>query len=268
MRIPVITALFLLGSWSSPPLLAQTGQEPPASTKPAQDPKAEYRQLVKDLNAAVSAHQQNLEKLIAEAEAAAQAGKPIPAIPMVPPTKEFIDRAMTHAEEYAGKDDAVRFLVFIVKNATDEKNAVIKAFRTLVADHTGNPDLAGALRFLGRAERFIGRQRLLDGLATIESENKTPAVIANVHLLRGTILFENPENEEQRAAGIADLERVATVTDDEDLKKQAAGVLFEARHLAVGCQAPDIVAQDTEGVSFMLSDYRGKVVLLDFWGFW
>ncbi|MBK8099688.1 MAG: redoxin domain-containing protein [Planctomycetes bacterium] len=268
MRIPVMAALILFGSWSSPPLLAQTGQEPAASTRPAQDPVAEYKQLVKDLNAAVSAHQQNLEKLIAEAEEAAKAGKPIPAIPMVPPTKEFIDRALTLAEEYAGKGDAVRFLVFIVKNATDEKNAVIKAFRTLVAEHTGSPDLAGALRFLGRAERFIGRQRLLEGLAMIEAESKTPNVIANVHLLRGTILFESPENDEQRAAGIADLEKVATVTDDEDLKKQAAGVLFEARHLAVGCQAPEIEAQDTDGVAFKLSDYRGKVVLLDFWGFW
>jgi peroxiredoxin len=31
---------------------------------------------------------------------------------------------------------------------------------------------------------------------------------------------------------------------------------------------PDIVAKDTDGVDFKLSDYRGKVVLLDFWGFW
>lgn len=268
MRIPVMAALFLLGSWSSPPLPAQTGQQPETSTRPAQDPVAAYKQLVKDLNAAVSAHHKNVEKLVAEAEEAAKAGKPVPAIPMLPPTKEFIDRALTHAEEYAGKDDAVRFLVFIVKNATDEKNAVIKAFRTLVADHAADPDMAGALRFLGRAERFIGRQRLLDGLATIQTENKTPVVLANVHLLRGTILFENPENEEQRVAGIADLEKVATVSDDEDLRKQAAGVLFEARHLAVGCQAPEIEAQDTDGIAFKLSDYRGKAVLLDFWGFW
>jgi peroxiredoxin len=29
--------------------------------------------------------------------------------------------------------------------------------------------------------------------------------------------------------------------------------------------APDIEGEDQDGVRFKLSDYRGKVVLLDFW---
>ena len=44
--------------------------------------------------------------------------------------------------------------------------------------------------------------------------------------------------------------------------------LFEIEHLQVGCTAPDIAGVDVEGAAFKLSDYRGKVVLLDFWGFW
>jgi peroxiredoxin len=36
----------------------------------------------------------------------------------------------------------------------------------------------------------------------------------------------------------------------------------------VGNLAPDFEAKDVEGKSFKLSDYRGKVVVLDFWGFW
>jgi len=32
-----------------------------------------------------------------------------------------------------------------------------------------------------------------------------------------------------------------------------------------GKRAPDIVGEDADGVQFKLSDYRGKVVLLDFW---
>jgi len=37
---------------------------------------------------------------------------------------------------------------------------------------------------------------------------------------------------------------------------------------AVGMAAPVIEGQDVDGVPFKLSDYRGKVVVLDFWGDW
>jgi hypothetical protein len=47
----------------------------------------------------------------------------------------------------------------------------------------------------------------------------------------------------------------------------AAGRLFEIRNLQVGKVAPDIEGEDQDGQRFKLSDYRGKVVLLDFWSF-
>ena len=36
----------------------------------------------------------------------------------------------------------------------------------------------------------------------------------------------------------------------------------------VGQEAPEIIGEDINGVPFKLSDYRGQVVLLDFWGNW
>jgi len=36
----------------------------------------------------------------------------------------------------------------------------------------------------------------------------------------------------------------------------------------IGEPAPEIVGVDLEGVEFKLSDYRGKVVMLDFYGDW
>jgi hypothetical protein len=36
----------------------------------------------------------------------------------------------------------------------------------------------------------------------------------------------------------------------------------------VGQLAREIEAEDIDGVKFKLSDYRGKVVVLDFWGHW
>jgi hypothetical protein len=44
--------------------------------------------------------------------------------------------------------------------------------------------------------------------------------------------------------------------------------LFELRNLAIGKVAPDIEGEDIFGKPLRLSDFRGKVVVLDFWGHW
>ena len=52
------------------------------------------------------------------------------------------------------------------------------------------------------------------------------------------------------------------------LAERAREELHELRHLSVGCTAPDIVGEDLAGKPMKLSQYRGRVVVLDFWGFW
>lgn len=52
------------------------------------------------------------------------------------------------------------------------------------------------------------------------------------------------------------------------LSERAEKALFALRYLAIGKVAPDIEGEDVDGESFKLSDYRGKVVMLDFWGDW
>jgi hypothetical protein len=56
--------------------------------------------------------------------------------------------------------------------------------------------------------------------------------------------------------------------DDGALKKDAERLLNALRTLRVGKEAPEIKGEDLDGKEFKLSDYRGKVVLLDFWGDW
>ena len=48
----------------------------------------------------------------------------------------------------------------------------------------------------------------------------------------------------------------------------AKGALNEWKNLIIGKKVPDIEGEDIDGVKFKLSDYRGKVVMLDFWGNW
>ena len=53
-----------------------------------------------------------------------------------------------------------------------------------------------------------------------------------------------------------------------EVAKRELKVMEIQRNLQVGKVAPDIEGPDIDGVNFKLSDYRGKVVMLDFWGDW
>jgi hypothetical protein len=72
---------------------------------------------------------------------------------------------------------------------------------------------------------------------------------------------EQKRVEEYKASLIKDYQGTRTV-DRLNAKE------FKDKNLQVGMAVPDIAAKDIEGVAFKLSDYKGKVVLLDFWGFW
>jgi hypothetical protein len=56
-----------------------------------------------------------------------------------------------------------------------------------------------------------------------------------------------------------------TLSGGEKVAERVKAELFEIRNLSVGKEAPDIEGEDQDGKQFKLSDYRGKVVLLDFW---
>ena len=48
----------------------------------------------------------------------------------------------------------------------------------------------------------------------------------------------------------------------------AEAALFEIRNLAVGKVAPEVTGDDLDGAPLRLSDYRGEVVVLNFWASW
>lgn len=56
--------------------------------------------------------------------------------------------------------------------------------------------------------------------------------------------------------------------EDSTMGETARLQLYAIRNLSLGRTAPETTGIDVDGKSFKLSDYRGKVVLLDFWGHW
>ncbi len=72
---------------------------------------------------------------------------------------------------------------------------------------------------------------------------------------------------DQQAKAIGDQLRaiMAKYPAQETLLKRE---LFKVENLTIGRIAPNVKGQDTDGVAFELQDYRGKVVVIDFWGDW
>ena len=231
------------------------GQAGDVTAVEQQDPQAAYAKLAKDWNEAYSAWQ----------EKAMEARKARKAMPP-PPTKEFIERAQAQALEYAGEDGAVPFHGFVLKWAYREKEAVKKTLLTLTMDHSESAAIGDLLEasYFGTALRMGAKGEAMELFAEVIEFNESNELKAKALLARGTLRLENEEQD----AGVKDLEKIATLTKDKDLIAAADDALFEIRHLQIGCEAPDILGKDIDGVEFKLSDYRGKVILLDFWGFW
>ena len=261
MSRPVLAAvLLLLAPLAS--VVAQSADAAAAATK--QDPQTAYNELVKAFNKAISDWQTERAAAFKKAQ---ETGEKPPASVMAPPTKEFIAKAQELAGDHAGKDDAVQFLAFIVKNASNERNAVKKAIETLTSDHAKSPAIAEVLPHMPNALRFASKQvmELLDQVATdgANADCKAQALVT-----RGGLRLQMAQTDEDRKAAEKDLRDVAATSKNPELLAQVKDALFEIEHLQVGCTAPEVAGVDVEGSAFKLSDYRGKVVLLDFWGFW
>ena len=59
----------------------------------------------------------------------------------------------------------------------------------------------------------------------------------------------------------------ASTTNSETFFSVAA-VVTPAVEPELGSEVPEVTGPDTDGQMFNLSDYRGKVVMIDFWGNW
>jgi hypothetical protein len=113
--------------------------------------------------------------------------------------------------------------------------------------------------WLTDAEMLGYLEKIHAGNADADLRAATAYKIAELHL--GT------DTDAGLAAGEEWLEKVVADHADSKYAKRARQKL-DGMKIVVGKIAPDFEAEDVDGNAFKLSDYRGKVVVLDFWGFW
>lgn len=102
----------------------------------------------------------------------------------------------------------------------------------------------------------------------ISSKAKSRAMKATVLAMKADFYAPAYGEMLDKDKGVALYTRLRDQFGDTDHGKRAGNALFRIRNLQVGQVAPDFTIADENGTDWKLSDYRGKVVVLDFWGFW
>jgi len=176
------------------------------------------------------------------------------------------------AAELTGTDAGARARIWVLRLSRSDKDAAWKAIQGLLDDSIGSPvmeELAGELRY---ASYIHGEEKVLSALERLRA-SPHERVQAISTFISGAIRLES-EDEATRKSARECLETVVSrygslaYRGKSTFGAAAGACLFELDHLQIGMKVPDFEAVDENGVSWKLSDYAGKVVVVDFWGAW
>lgn len=148
-----------------------------------------------------------------------------------------------------------------------------KAATTLIDKYPDHESVARVVSLLGRGRGADSAATLKSILERSKSDAvKAAAAMALAQSLANRVdqLADKPEEADKIAA---EAEKYFTMVIKEfaksaEAKASAERELNALKTLRIGKEAPEIQADDLDGKAFKLSDYRGKVILLDFWGHW
>ena len=221
----------------------------------------------------------------------------------LPNADEYAARFLAIAKDAGKEPIGLESCVWVLERVQSPgvRNEV---YELLLANHVEKPKLGEAVRSVRQHHSTAGSERFLRavleksphhdvmGLATYSLANVLIG-LARVHE-ELAVPASMPEGRSMYGAyyGVETLDEIGT-RDPQEMRDEAGDLLedvvvdypkvkglhaplgliaendlFELRNLQIGMPAPDIVGADVDGVAFKLSDYRGKVVVLDFWGFW
>ncbi|MCA8961277.1 MAG: redoxin domain-containing protein [Planctomycetes bacterium] len=181
---------------------------------------------------------------------------------------EWRDRIQKAGASYAYRADAgeVRFAALLLeKGLAENPGGLVDRMITLYSKSEALEPLAENFRW---AMRSLETDRFVALMATVIDDTPNDTIRAQAHYSRALALSRS-EVEADRSQVERDYARVVELMpEDSILSLRARGPKFEQSRLQIGMSVPDITAPDIDGKEFKLSDYRGKVVMLDFWGFW
>ena len=194
--------------------------------------------LVPATPAADTTYSELVAAFAAETEQYRQAEGVVPAL--LPDVSPLHARFLAAAERHAGTEVSLRFLGWLLQNSPR------------------NPDAHG---FAVEAIDALAKKKAKRFKAADTKDLYKASRTAVRHLKYNTV------SDAVFAQTLLDA-KLLTRARDKKVREAAKRSVFKLERLQIGMVAPDIVAKDLDGKKFKLSDYRGKVVVIDFWGSW
>ena len=262
------------------------GEDPPA--KPAEKSPPAYPAEFDKLKAEMNKVQEAIRKEYAaaktdeEREAAVSRIQTDKGLPLA-------DKAVALVRPHAADKEAVQVFTWVL-NYHSASPAASEAAKLLAQHHPKDPQTLDTASRFSRApmpwtekllqdvaKAGLPRDRQVRALLALAECAKTKAEFPSLIEARfgkeylAELLALDPAKLESQAVRLFN-EAAAKYGSEKYLNDTVAdyvkSTLFELENLAIGKAAPDIEGEDIDGGKFKLSDYRGKVVVLDFWGNW
>jgi peroxiredoxin len=196
--------------------------------------------------------------------------------------RTFGDRFLRMARESAGNPavgDVVDALTWVIGHCPDDPQGR-QAVESLLQAPVLSERLAGACRQLDAEESPIAEPVYREVLR----RNPHDSARAQASLALARALRRRSERAgrapDERPGAPGPAREAESLCEDaiarygplrigrETVASVAEAELFELRSLGIGHKAPEIEGPDLEGRPMALSDFRGKVVVLEFWGDW
>ena len=187
--------------------------------------------------------------------------------PGAPPDPESTYRPVLEDLVELGSPGASLWFLTSTWPQSDEDRQRLRACLERFSSSKPSPDKIEDLAWsLAGLVRNVGAEAVESAVAAL-----SPGLEAELQCRLACALGEGmceTGEEDLRVRGLEALRAAIERWPEAKAVERAKGKVFRYENLVVGKPVPDFETVDPDGNAFKLSDYRGKVTVIDFWGFW